>query len=151
MACYSIDGKMALVANDTIVHAVGGTTLPRRAFIYEVFVGSTSVAADASAELHFQRCTATPAGFTAVTARPLDLADAAAITSGGEIHTVEPTYTADLVMLNIPFHQRSTPRWVARHDRAQIVTPATTDNGCGLLCVTVNTAFTVGATIHFEE
>ena len=86
-----------------------------------------------------------------MTPRPHDPADQAAVADGGENHTVEPTYTADLVMLNLPFHQRGTPRWIARHDRAMFVSPATDNEGFGLLCVVINTAFTVGATFQFEE
>ena len=88
---------------------------------------------------------------TAVTPTPLDAADAAALSEAGEAHSIEPTYTANLILLQFMANQRATFQWYAAPGY-EFVLPATADSGAGLLSVTVaGSAINVGVCIHFEE
>ncbi|OHB75584.1 MAG: hypothetical protein A2W31_00820 [Planctomycetes bacterium RBG_16_64_10] len=49
--------------------------------------------------------------------------------SAGENHTVEPTYTTELLRFSI--NQQATFRWVAAPD-GELIAPATASNGIGL-------------------
>lgn len=150
MPCYSADGTQTTAAATSVLHIAATATLPRRMFLYDIQLGSSSAAADASVELTINRITATGTS-TAVVPQPLDTADVVAIGDAGENHTSEPTKTAAAILLHLSMHQRASPRWIARHDRAMIVTPKTDNNGVTLECISINTAFELDATFHFEE
>ncbi len=144
---YSIDGQANNDADDTILALTSAVTI--RPKVNEVLVGSGATPADNAAVYHLQRYTAVGT-LTGVTPRPLDPADPAALASAGENHTVEPTYTADLIMLVIPLNQRGTFRWVAAPGY-QIILPAMANNGVGMRVVSTTAAVLVTAMIHFEE
>lgn len=109
----------------------GDATRPRRMQLYDVIVGSeASPTADNQFLWVFQRCTAAGTS-TSVTLNPIDPADAATEQDAGQNHTVEPTYTAGLIMLEIPLNQRSTFRWIAT-EGGRVLTPATAANGLGI-------------------
>src|SRR5882757_6833051 len=105
-------------------------TRPRRGKFYDIIVGSEAAPADNAFLYIFQRCTALGTS-TAVTPSPLDPADAVTESDAGENHTVEPTYTANLVLLALPLNQRATFRWVAPQG-GELVYPATAGNGIGV-------------------
>jgi hypothetical protein len=123
-------------------------TRPRRIEWYDVTVGSEAAAADNPFLWVFQRCT-TAGTATALTLNPTDPADAATEQDAGVNHTVDPTYTANLIMLDIPLNQRSTFRWIAT-EGGRIITPATASNGLGISTPT-SSALAVTATIHVNE
>lgn len=149
MAKYSVDGQDTNTAATTILGVDAGTTA-RRGKVYDLIVGSDATPADNAAEYNLQRYTVDGTS-TAVTPQALDPADAAALAEAGEAHSVEPTYTANAVLLNIMTNQRATFRWVAAPG-GELVYPATADNGIGLQSITVaGSAVNTGATIHFEE
>ena len=149
MAKYSIDGQDTNTAATTILGVDAGTTA-RRGKVYDLIVGSDATPADNASELNLQRYTVDGTA-TAVTPQALDPADAAALAEAGEAHSVEPTYTANAILLNIMLNQRATFRWVAAPG-GELVYPATADNGLGLTSITVaGSAVNTGATIHFEE
>lgn len=123
---------------------------PRRNKIAYITVGSDATPADNACEFNVQRYTVDGTA-TAVTPSPLDPADAAALSEAGEAHSIEPTYTANLVLLQFMANQRATYQWYAAPGY-ELITPATADNGVGILSVTVaGSAVNVGACIHFEE
>lgn len=106
-------------------------TRPRRMQLYDVIVGAeASPTADNQFLWVFQRCTAAGTG-TGLVLQPIDPADAATEQDAAQVMTVEPTYTALLIMNEIPLNQRSTFRWIAT-EGGRIITPATASNGLGI-------------------
>jgi hypothetical protein len=86
-----------------------------------------------------------------VTPQNLDPASATTEYDAGENHTVEPTFTAAAILLNIPLNQRATFRWVAAPG-GELVMPATAANGFGIETDTISTGTPViTATVHADE
>lgn len=146
---YATVGKDTNTANTTILYLVTATSVRPR--IYDVILSSPA-AADNAAEYTLRRFTAqnaTPGG-TVKTPQALDPADPAAAASGREAPTGEPTYTSTADLLTWPQNQRATFRWVASPG-GELIIPATSDNGIGLLSLSVTSAFSVTVTFHHEE
>lgn len=127
---------------------VADATRPRRLKFYEYIFGSEASPADNSFLYIVQRCT-TAGTLTGVTPSPLDPADAATESDAGENVTIEPTYTANLVLLAIGLNQRATFRWVAAPG-SELVTPATASNGMGIQTTTAS-AVAISATVLAQE
>jgi len=126
------------------------TTQARRGKIYDIMFGSEATPNDAAILWTFQRYTAAGTS-TAVTPQALDPADAAFLGQAGENHTIEPTYTARAILLNVPLNQRATYRWVAAPG-GELVYPAQTANGIGIQTDTISTGTPViTATLHVNE
>jgi len=123
-------------------------TRPRRGRFYDLIFGSEASPADNAFLYIVQRCTALGTS-TAVTPSPIDPADAATESDAGENHTVEPTYTANLVLLSVALNQRATFRWVASPG-GELVYPATASNGLGIQTTTAS-AVAISATVHYNE
>lgn len=130
MARYACDFQRTASATLSVGTVTADATRPRRVKWYEVIFGSEASAADNPFLYTLQRCTAAGTS-TAVVPQPLDPADAATETDAGENHTIEPTYTAAAILLNIALNQRATFRWVAA-PYGELVTPATAANGIGV-------------------
>lgn len=145
---YSVDGQDTNTAGTTIVGVTSATTI--RPKIYDLILGSDATPADNAAEYVLQRYTAAGTS-TAVTPQALDPGDPAALASAGEAHTVEPTYTANAIMLQWAQNQRATFRWVAA-PMGEIVLPATAANGVGVQVIGIaGSAVNTNCTIHYEE
>jgi len=144
---YSIDGQGLNTAAKSILGLVSAATVRPR--LYDLTVGSPAAVADNYGEYALQRFTAAGTA-TAVTPTPLDPADPAALSSAGENHTAEPTYTAGAILLRFALNQRATFRWVASPG-AELVLPATAANGIGLQSLATSAAVIMDAVIHFEE
>lgn len=149
MAKYAIDGQDTNTAGTTILGVDAGTTA-RRGKVYDLVLGSDATPADNAAEYVLQRYTVDGTS-TAVTPQALDPADAAALAEAGEAHSVEPTYTANAIMLQWAQNQRATYRWVAAPG-GELVTTATAANGIGLQVIGIaGSAVNTNVTMHFEE
>lgn len=120
----------------------------RRIKLYDIVLGSEASPADNAFLYVIQRIT-TAGTSTAVTPSPIDPADAASAMTAGQNHTIEPTYTAGLVMLRLPLNQRATFRWVAGQG-GELVIPATASNGLGFQTPT-SSAVVISATTHAQE
>lgn len=120
----------------------------RRVRIYDVMVGSEGTAAD-NPFLHILQRTTAAGTSTPVTPQALDAADAAAAFTAGQAHSVEPTYTANAILLSISLNQRATFRWVASPG-GELVIPATASNGVGWQTPT-SSAVAITGTIHASE
>jgi hypothetical protein len=126
------------------------TTQARRGRIMDIMFGSEATPADAAILWTIQRYTAAGTS-TAVTPQKLDPADAAFLGQAGENHTIEPTYTAGEIVLNLPLNQRATFRWVPSPG-GEPVWPAQTANGFGIQTDTISTGTPViTATLHVDE
>lgn len=150
MANYSSDFQRTASTTASLGSWVADATRPRRLKLYDLTMGSEATPADAALLWTLQRCTAAGTS-TAVTPQPLDPADAATESDAGENHTVEPTYTAGAILLNIALNQRATFRWVAAPG-GELVFPATASNGFGIQTDTISTGTPViTATAHAQE
>lgn len=144
---FSVRGSMALVAADTVLSIIAATTTRPR--VADVVLSSGSTPNDYSAEFFLQRFSADGTG-TAVTPQPTDFNDIAARATAKHTYTVEPTLTANEILLQIAHNQRATARWVASPGY-ELVIPALAGDGLALLCNAVSTQFTEAATLFFEE
>lgn len=123
-------------------------TRPRRGKFYDLVFGSEATPADNAFKWMLQRFTAAGTS-TAVTPSPLDPADAATESDAGENSTIEPTYTAGLILLSVGLNQRATFRWVASPG-GELTYPATASNGIGIQTPT-SSAVAVTATVMYVE
>ena len=150
MAKYAVDLQRTASTTGSLGSWVADATRPRRLKFYDIMFGSEATPADAAILWTIQRCTAAGTG-TGVTPQPLDPADAATEADAAENHTIEPTYTAGAILLNIAVNQRATFRWVAAPG-GELVTPATASNGLGVQTDTISSGTPViTAQIHAEE
>lgn len=149
MPNYIVDGRDTNTANTSILGVTRGSG---RLLIYEVMVGPTGAAggADNLAEYHFQRTTAAGTA-TAVTPKPTNPADKAASATAGEKHTVEPTFTADEIMLIVPKHLRACIIWTPRESGDEIVVPDSANAGLAARSVSVNTVWEEAVSMRFRE
>ena len=148
MARYAVQANRTASTTASLGTVGADATRPRRGKFYDLIFGSEASAADNPFLYIVQRCTALGTS-TSVTPQPLDPADAATEADAGENHTIEPTYTANAVLLAIALNQRATFRWVAPPG-GELVYPATASNGLGIQTPT-SSAVAISATIHVEE
>jgi hypothetical protein len=144
--------KMQRTASTTASLGVlsADATRPRRARIYDVIFGSEATPADAAILWTIRRHT-NPQTSTGVTPQNLDPASATTEYDAGEISTVEPTYTANAFLLEVPLNQRATFRWVAAPG-GEMITPATASNGVGVETDTISTGTPIiTAQFHVDE
>jgi hypothetical protein len=151
MANYSADFQRTASTTASLGSLTAeATTLARRALVYDLMFGSEATPADAAILWTVQRCTAAGTA-TGVTPTKLNPADSVCTAEAAENHTIEPTYTATEIVLNVPLNQRATFRWVAAPG-GEIVIPATDENGIGIQTDTISTGTPViTATLHFSE
>lgn len=125
-------------------------TRARRLRVYDIMFGSEATPADAAILWTIRRCSAAGTS-TSVTPQNLDPASFTTEYDAGENHTIEPTYTAGAILLNVPLNQRATFRWVAAPG-GELVMPATASNGFGIETDTISTGTPViTATVHADE
>lgn len=144
---YSIDGQDTNTDETSILGLTSAATV--RPKIYDVMCTGYGTPGDYQAKYNLNRYTVAGTS-SAKTPQALDPADPAALASAGEAHSVEPTYTANAVLLVISRNMRHPYRWVAIPGR-EIVLPATAANGAGVVVKEVSTAWTDNVCIHFEE
>lgn len=126
---YNGIASAAVGTNKTILTIISAATIRPR--LFDLIVGSVATPADQATKFHVQRFTAVGtegSGFTPVALDPGDptsLADC-----GAGVFGVEPTYTANAVLLQFSVNQRATFRWVAVPG-GEIIAPATANNGLG--------------------
>jgi hypothetical protein len=145
---YSVAAQDTNTAATSQVGVTSAATI--RPKIYDLICGSDATPADNAAEYNLQRDTAagTATSFTPVV---IDPGDPAALSSAGYNHSVEPTYTANALLLEWAQNQRATFRWVAAPE-GELVLPATAANGAGIQTITVaGSAVNTNFTIHYAE
>jgi hypothetical protein len=127
---YGFSGTITGAATKTIVGVTA--TAAVRPYVTDLMISSNATPADNSSEWQLVRFTAAGTS-TAVTPVAFDSGDPAATTVCGKNHTVEPTYSPTVPLLDIAHNQRATFRWVAAPGE-EIIAPATAANGMGLQC-----------------
>lgn len=145
---YAVTGSRA-VANSlkTVVGLTSAATVRPR--IYDLIFGTSGTPADNALNWLLQRFTAAGTS-SAATPVAIDPADPSALASGGQNHTVEPTYTASAYLLDIDANQRSTQRWVASPG-GELILPATAANGAGLQTTHASYTGNVDVTLFYAE
>lgn len=137
MANYSVNNSLGGTAQNlstsykTIITSTSSSaTQARRGQIYDVMLGTDGTPADNAVVWDISRQTAAGT-ITAVTAVPLNPADAAYLGLAAANATIEGTITATSSVLNLGVNQRASYRWVAAPG-GELVYPATTANGFAL-------------------
>ena len=147
---FACDFQRTASTTATLGSMTADATRPRRLKVYDVMFGSEATPADAALLWTLRRCTAAGTS-TGVTPQNLDPSDAATEYDAGENHTIEPTFTAGAILLNITLNQRATFRWVAAPG-GELVMPATASNGFGIETDTISTGTPViTMTVHADE
>ena len=149
MKTYAATGQ-GDVGTDKTIMGVTASASVRPQVIYMAF-GAGDAVADATGIFQVRRSTAAGTS-TAVTPKPLDPADIAAVATSGENHSVEPTYTAAEELWQMGMNQRNSCQWWAYDADARIVIPATAANGIGLKTLSYSAGTpNVDATVHWKE
>lgn len=147
---FAVDMQRTASTTLSVGSLTADATRPRRLRVYEISFGSEATPADAAILWTIQRCSAAGTS-TSVTPQNLDSASSTTEYDAGENHTVEPTYTAGAILLNIPLNQRATYRWIAAPG-GELVLPATASNGLGIQTDTISTGTPViTAQTHSDE
>jgi hypothetical protein len=146
----NLSAKLRRTASATLSlgNITADATRPRRIEWYEFTFGCEAAAADNPFLYVLQRCT-TAGTATAVALQRLDPADGATEQDCAENHTVEPTYTANEILYEVPLNQRATFRWIAA-EGGRLVSPATAGNGIGIQTPTM-AALAITGTVHVNE
>jgi hypothetical protein len=144
---YVTTGAMALFAGNSVLSVIAATTVRPR--VYDIVLSSSSTPNDYSADFQIQRFSADGTA-TGVTPTPLDFNDPASLATSKHTYTIQPTLTANEILLRLAHNLRATVRWVAAPG-SEFVIPALAGDGVALLCNAVSTQFTEVASIFFEE
>lgn len=135
------------VPDDTCLTISSAVTVRPR--VYEVAFSCRADAQDAQVRWRAQRHTAPGTG-TLITPAPLDLAANAFQGTVHHDHTVEPTYTANLFLLDFTVNLRNTWRWVALQG-GELILPASASAGVGFYPAHASSTVLVSAMAHFRE
>jgi hypothetical protein len=146
---YSVEMNRTASATLSVGSMNANATRPRRGKLFDVTFGSEATPADVANLWQVQRAT-TAGTSSAVTPQALDPADAATEATAGENHTIDPTLTANAILLSEGVNQRATYRWQAVPGR-EIVYPATASNGLAVRTPTAGSTGAITARIHVEE
>lgn len=150
MAKYSLELNRTASTSLSAGFFQATATSPRRLKIYDWIFGCEATPADNPFLWSVNRVTAagSPAGGSAVTPAPLDLADAASLFDATEGPTTDPTVSATR-LLSIALNQRATFRWVAAPG-GELISPATDNLGFAVMTPT-SSALAISTTLQIEE
>lgn len=147
---YVTDGYHPNMAAALTVMKITSTTAIRPK-MYELIFGCSETPADQAFNLQINRTTGTAETADAVTPQPLDLDGPAAVATGQENFTVEPTKTGAAVLMSFSINQQATFRWVVPPEEG-IMLPATANAGIALICILASGGTPrAEATMYHEE
>jgi len=132
----------------SITAATGATTL-RRAWLYDIMVGTDGTPADNAVNWIVNR-QSTVGTATSHTAAQQDAADAAPLMTTNVNHTIEPTVTDQTGLVQLGVNQRASYRWVA-YPGGELIVPATNTTGIGVRAKSPAYTSTATACVHFWE
>lgn len=147
MGRYSAELNRTASATLGLGTIVADATTVRRMRFYDLALGSEAAPADNAFLWTVDRVSGTPAG-SAVTAQPLDPADAAALAD--VLEALTGNGTVGVRLLSIPLNQRASFRWVAAPG-SELGTPATAGNGIIIQTPTASTVAITGTVLFTEE
>ena len=148
MAAYALLLQRTASTSLSVGNIIADATRPRRGLVYELEFGSEATPADNPFLWQVQRCT-TAGTATSITPVAINPADAATEADGAYNHTIDPTLTANAMLLTLPLNQRATFRWVA-NPGCELIYPATASNGVAVRTPTAS-AVAVTCTLYFAE
>ena len=149
MARYSVSGADTNTASTTLLGITGSTT--KKIKIVEFHIAFDATPADMATRIQIKRSTAAGTS-TAWTPVPLDSSDPASTFTAGYNHSVEPTYTANAILMDIAVNQRQGFDWYAMDESEKLVVPATSANGLGFFVSATNgSAVNCVITVIVEE
>ena len=148
MARYSVSGTDTNTAATTQLGIT--STAAIRPMVYFIMNSSVATPADNAGEYFLQRYTAAGTS-TAVTPQALDPLTVAATATAGVNHSVEPTYTANAILLRPSTNQRVTYQWYSP-PFGELILAATAANGLGLLANAIGgSAVAMDYVMHYLE
>lgn len=145
---YAINGDQN-VASSSVSELGLTSTSAIEPHIYLMSWGCQDTPADSALELYLQRYTAAGTA-TAVTPSPLGPTTTAATASAGKNHTVEPTYTSNLILWRMALNQRASHSVILDPEGA-FVLPATANNGLGSYRVHASSTVNCDSSWHYLE
>ncbi len=148
MGSYAIDGNQNAAANISILEVKRGAS--KRIKLSYLTVGSGATPADQSGNWVVQRTTGTVGVGTAVTPRPFDPAEGAAVASALENLTTEPTKTANLILLSFSFNTRANFQFYTNPGKEFIIANVANE-GLTLENVIATGTQLHEATLHIDE
>lgn len=147
---YAIEGSQNIAnAADTVLGLTASTVIKPGITFLTVGLDASASPVDISLNLTVQRYTAAGTA-TAVTPRVLDPGNTAAVSTAGENHTAEPTYTSAAELLVASFNSRNTYQWYA-YPGFEMFATAAAANGLGVFLTHASDTSLHTATIHFVE
>ena len=126
-----------------------GSGTDQRPQLYDWTSGFGGTPADNAIQTLLRRMTALGTS-TGVVPVSVDNSGVASLTTCGEDHTVEPTYTAASELFDQIINQRATYRWVAAPG-GEIVLPATANAGVGWTAFHASYTGSHEVTAHFVD
>lgn len=141
--------NMTAAYSGSLIGLTGGNAAPRRGKIYDVMLGTNGIPADNFIEWDISRVT-TNSTATVATPQPLDVADAAALTTTTVNSSTFGTITSNSNVFYFGINQRASYRWVASPG-GELIWPATSSAGFQLRARSGGYTGTATATLHFEE
>lgn len=155
MARYSLSNELAgtqqaiSTSYKTLVALTAATATLRRAWLYDLMIGTAGTPADNSYVFDISRQTAAGTS-TSGTPTILDPADTAAGTVGSLNFTAEGTITAASSLFNVAINQRASYRWVAAPG-SELVIPATNLAGLAVRAKSAAGTAVAVAQTYFQE
>ena len=131
---YALSGNQNAGASVTIM-TISGTTAVRPA-VYYITQGFSATPADNAVNMQVNRHTNDGTG-TATTPQALDSGDPAASGTGVVNHSIEPTYTANAIMLSYSVNTRANYQFYS-NPGGEFIGPATALSGFGIRFVVVS-------------
>lgn len=145
---YAIDGDQNVASPADTMLGLTSTAAVEPA-VYFLSLGCQDTPADSALEWFIQRYTAAGTA-TAVTPAPLGPTTTASTATAGENHTVEPTYTANLILWRMALNQRASHTIVFDPEGA-LCLPATANNGIGIYANHASSTVNCSGTMHFLD
>jgi hypothetical protein len=141
--------NLTTVYQSAVIGLTGANANPRRFKIYDLLIGTNGTPADNFIEWDISRVTLASTT-TSATPQPLDLADAASVTTTTVNSSQFGTITANSQVFYLGANQRASYRWVASPG-GELVSPATSSAGFQLRARSGAYTGTVTATIYYDE
>lgn len=145
---YAVTGTPTNTASKTMMAILSTAAIMPR--LYDLLISCGATPASQAGQYQIGRITTAGTAGSAVTPAALDPTDPAATASAGISYSAEPTYTSGKTLLQVSVNQQATWRWVAAPG-GELVMPPTANNGLGMLCQAVTSAFATDLTMHYME
>lgn len=129
------------------VFSVGGVA---RGKINNIILSSGAAPDDQASKFEVKRTTGVGTEAGGQTPVLLDPDTVASSFDAGYGHSVEPTETANSEILALSLNQRASISWLA-NPGSELIMPATTNNGIGVVRRSSTSAYVIDCTIIFEE